>query len=72
MGGGHHRLCQADDCVLMLGPMALLSPLSYEHWLDLIAGTQAIDPVEALTVASQWANFRQMRGVRLVTMTKHR
>jgi hypothetical protein len=38
--------------------------------VDLIAGTRVTDPVEALTVASQGAIFRQMRGVQLVTMTR--
>lgn len=64
------QLCRPDAFVLMLGPTTPLSPLLFDYGVDLIAGTQVIDPVTALTVASQGAIFRQMRGVRLVTMTK--
>jgi uncharacterized protein (DUF4213/DUF364 family) len=62
--------CRPDAFVLMLGPTSPLSPVLFDYGLDLIAGTRIIDPREALTVASQGAIFRQMRGVRLVTMTK--
>jgi len=63
-------LCRPDAFVLMLGPTTPLSPVLFDYGVDLIAGTQVIDPVEALAAASQGANFRQMRGVRLVTMVK--
>jgi hypothetical protein len=62
--------CRPDAFVLMLGPTSPLSPVLFDYGLDLIAGTRIIDPHEALTVASQGAIFRQMRGVRLVTMTR--
>jgi uncharacterized protein (DUF4213/DUF364 family) len=62
--------CRPDAFVLMLGPTSPLSPVLFDYGIDLIAGTRIIDPREALTVASQGAIFRQMRGVRLVTMTK--
>ena len=64
------RHCRSDAYVLMLGPTSPLSPVLFDYGLDLIAGTRIIDPHEALTVASQGAIFRQMRGVRLVTMAK--
>jgi uncharacterized protein (DUF4213/DUF364 family) len=66
------QYCQPGAFVLVLGPTTPLSPLLFEYGADLIAGTLIVDPVEALTVASQGAIFRQMRGVRLVTMTKDR
>ena len=64
------RHCRPDAFVLMLGPTSPLSPILFDYGLDLIAGTRIIDPHAALTVASQGAIFRQMRGVRLVTMAK--
>lgn len=67
---GLMALCRPDAFVLMLGPTTPLSPVLFDYGVDLIAGTQVIDPLEALTAASQGANFRQMRGVRLVTMAK--
>ena len=60
--------CRPDAFVLVLGPTSPLSPVLFEYGVDLIAGTQVVDPATALTVAGQGAIFRQMRGVRLVTM----
>jgi uncharacterized protein (DUF4213/DUF364 family) len=62
--------CRPDAFVLVLGPTTPLSPVLFDYGVDLIAGTQVIDPPLALTVAGQGAIFRQMRGVRLVAMTK--
>jgi uncharacterized protein (DUF4213/DUF364 family) len=64
------QYCRPDSFVLMLGPTSPLSPVLFDYGVDLIAGTRIIDPVQALTVASQGAIFRQMRGVRLVTMAR--
>jgi uncharacterized protein len=63
-------LCRADAYVLLLGPTTPLSPILFDYGVDLIAGTRVVDPITALTTAGQGAIFRQMRGVRLVTMTK--
>jgi len=63
-------LCRPDAYVLLLGPTTPLSSILFDHGVDLIAGTRVVDPITALTTAGQGAIFRQMRGVRLVTMTK--
>jgi uncharacterized protein (DUF4213/DUF364 family) len=65
------ELCRPGAFVLMLGPTTPLSPVLFDYGLDLLAGTQVVDPVLALTVSGQGAIFRQMRGVRLVTMERH-
>lgn len=65
------RLCRRDAYVLVLGPTSPLSPVLFDYGVDLIAGTRVVDPVEALTLAGQGAIFRQMRGVRLVTMARN-
>jgi hypothetical protein len=62
--------CRPDAFVLVLGPTTPLSPVLFDYGADLIAGTLVVDPAAALTVTGQGAIFRQMRGVRLVTMTK--
>ncbi len=64
--------CRTDAFVLLLGPTSPLSPVLFDYGVDLIAGTRVVDPERALLVASQGAIFRQMRGVRLVTMAKDR
>lgn len=64
------QLCRSDAFVLMLGPTTPLSPVLFDYGVDLIAGTRVTDPQQALISVSQGAIFRQMRGVRLVTMVK--
>jgi len=64
------RHCRPEAFVLMLGPTTPLSPALFDHGVDLVAGTQVVDPGLAITTAGQGAIFRQMRGVRLVTMMK--
>ncbi len=64
--------CRPDTFVLVLGPTTPLSPILFDHGVDLIAGSQVIDPAAALGTASQGAIFRQMRGIRLVTMSKEK
>jgi uncharacterized protein len=65
------ELCRPAAFVLVLGPTTPLWPGLFDYGVDLIAGTQVINPVQALTSASQGASFRQMRGVRLVTMVRN-
>ena len=64
------RRCLRDAFVMVLGPTTPLSPVLFDYGVDLIAGTQVTDPQVAMALAGQGAIFRQMRGVRLVTMTK--
>jgi uncharacterized protein (DUF4213/DUF364 family) len=64
--------CRLDAFVLVLGPTSPLSPVLFSYGVDLIAGTRVIEPETVLTMASQGAIFRQMRGVQLVTMAKDR
>lgn len=63
--------CRSNAFVLVLGPTSPLSPVLFDHGVDLIAGTRVIDPPLATRVVGQGAIFRQMRGVRLVTMAKN-
>jgi uncharacterized protein len=65
------ELCRPEAFVLVLGPTTPLWPRLFDYGVDVIAGTQVVDPVQALASASQGANFRQMRGVRLVTMVRN-
>lgn len=65
------RHCRSGAFVLVLGPTTPLTPVLFDHGVDLIAGTQVVDPPTAIRHASQGAIFRQMRGVRLVTLAKN-
>jgi len=63
-------LCSPDACVVVLGPTTPLSPLLFDYGVDVISGTRVIDPEAVLRQVSQGATFRQMRGVRLLTMKR--
>ena len=63
-------LCRPDSLVMVLGPTTPLSPVLFEHGADVISGTQVVDPELALRCLSEGATFRQMRGIRLLTMER--
>ena len=64
------RLCRANSFVMVLGPTTPLSPILFDHGAGVISGTQVVDPELALRCASEGATFRQIRGVRLLTMER--
>ena len=59
-----------DSLVMLLGPTTPLSPVLFNHGLDIISGTKVIDKESVLRCISQGATFQQVEGVRLLTMTK--
>lgn len=62
------KLCRPGGLVVMLGATTPLSPLMFSFGIHVISGTKVIDPAIALRCAGQAATFRQMRGVRLLSM----
>jgi len=65
-------LCRPGSLVVVLGPTTPLSPVLFDYRVDVISGTQVIDPLLVLRCASEGAVFRQLRGVRLLTMQRER
>lgn len=63
-------LCEPKAFVIVLGPSTPLSPILFEHRIDAISGTIVVDPEAVLRYVSQGATFRQIKGVRLVTMRR--
>lgn len=65
-------LRQPDAFTLILGPTTPLSPLFFQHGVDLIAGAVVEEVDAVLRAVSQGAGFRQVHraGVRLVTMQR--
>jgi hypothetical protein len=47
-----------------------LTPVIFEYGADAVSGTQVIDSEQALRCVSQGANFRQIKGIRKLTMIK--
>jgi uncharacterized protein (DUF4213/DUF364 family) len=63
-------LCRADAFIVILGPTTPLSPVLFEYGADVISGTRVIEPELALRSASEGATFRQIQGIRLLTMAR--
>ena len=63
-------LIAPDAYKMMLGPSTPLSPVLFEYGLDAISGSIVIDRDQVLNCISQGANFRQVRGVRKVTIRR--
>lgn len=64
------QLCNAKAYVVVLGGTVPLSPVLFEYGIDAVSGTKVIDDDLVLHCVSQGATFRQIKGIRLLTMTK--
>lgn len=64
------RLCDPRAYVLVLGDTAPLSPILFDYGMDAVSGTKVVDPELALRCVSEGANFRQIRGVRRLTLLR--
>jgi uncharacterized protein (DUF4213/DUF364 family) len=63
-------LCRKDAFVLMLGDTTPFSPVLFEYGINALCGVKVVDPAITLNCVSQGANFRQIRGLKLLTMFK--
>jgi uncharacterized protein (DUF4213/DUF364 family) len=63
-------LCRPGSLVVVLGPTTPLSPVLFDYGVDVISGTRVVEPLLALRCVSEGAVFRQLRGVRLLTMQR--
>lgn len=62
------KLCRPQAYVVMVGDSAPLSPVLFDHGINAISGTKVIDPQLALNCVSQGATYRQIKGIRQLTM----
>jgi uncharacterized protein (DUF4213/DUF364 family) len=63
-------LCCPEAFVVILGDTAPLSPVLFDYDIDAISGTKVIDPELALRCVSQGATYRQIKGIRQLTMLR--
>jgi uncharacterized protein (DUF4213/DUF364 family) len=59
-----------NSFTVILGPTTPLSPILFDYGVDILAGTKVVEPDKTIRSISQGAMFRQVEGVRLVTMAK--
>ena len=64
------ELCNPKAYVVILGGTAPLSPVLFDYGVDAVSGTKVIYPETVLRFVSQGATFRQIKGIRLLTMRK--
>ena len=63
-------LCSPKSYVVLLGATAPLTPILFDYGVDAISGTKVIDTDLVLRGVSEGANYRQIKGVRRLTMTR--
>jgi uncharacterized protein (DUF4213/DUF364 family) len=63
-------LARRDALVVVLGPTTPMTPVLFDHGVHVVSGTRVVDTPAALRCLSEAATFRQMRGVKLLTMTR--
>jgi uncharacterized protein (DUF4213/DUF364 family) len=63
------NLCKTAYVVLV-GPTSPLSPVLFEYGIDAICGSKIIDPGKLIRSISEGATFKEVTGVRLLTLTK--
>ena len=64
------KLCSSKAYVVVLGGTAPLSPILFNYGVDAISGTRVINPELTLRCVSEGATYRQIKGVRKLTMMK--
>jgi uncharacterized protein (DUF4213/DUF364 family) len=63
------NLCK-EAYVLLIGPTSPLSPILFEYGIDAICGSKIIDPDKLIRSISEGATFKEVNGVRLLTLSK--
>jgi hypothetical protein len=66
------ELCNPKAYVVVLGDTAPLSPVLFDYGIDAISGTKVVDHSLALRCVSQGATYRQIKGIRQLTMIRNR
>jgi uncharacterized protein (DUF4213/DUF364 family) len=56
--------------IVMIGPTTPLSPILFDYGIDVICGTKVIDSEQVVRLISEGATFKEVAGVRLLTLTK--
>lgn len=66
------KLCPQASFRAVVGPSTPLSPVLFDYGVDVLAGVEVVDIPEVLRYIREGANFRQVKGVRKVTLERKR
>ena len=66
------ELCNPRAYVVILGDTAPLSSILFDYGIDAISGTKVVDPILVLRCVSEGATYRQIKGIRQLTIGKNR
>jgi len=64
------KLRSPEAYIVILGDTVPLSPVLFDYGVDAVSGTKVIDPELALRCVSQGATYRQIKGIRQLTMKR--
>lgn len=64
------ELCRPGALVIVLGPSTPLSPVLFEHGVDIIAGSLVTEKEVVHHYVSQGASFQQIQGVHKITLSR--
>ena len=63
------NLCK-KPFVVLIGPTSPLSPILFDYGIDAICGAKMIDEEKVIRSISEGATFKEITGVKLLTLTK--
>jgi hypothetical protein len=63
--------CRPQSLVVVLGPTTPLSPVLFEHGVDVVCGSRVADVQTVLSQVSMSKSFREMTGIRMLAMQSH-
>lgn len=70
--GGLLNLISPKAYRMMLGPSTPLSPVLFDYGFQALSGSIVIDRSRVLACIGQGANFRQVKGIRKITLHRNR
>lgn len=65
-------LCSSEATVMLLGPSTPLSPILFDHGINILSGARVFDEAAVLRTVGQGASFRQVEGVKLLTFVNEK
>ncbi len=62
------KLCRQDAFKVMLGASTPMIPLLFDYGIDVLSGSRVIDPDIVFRCVSQGSTFKQISGIKLLSM----